>query len=360
MPKVKNICIIASSLGVGGAEKVAALQSEMLQDLGYKVFIVSVLNHIEYPYAGTLLNLGLLKDKRDTFFDGIHRLFVLKRFLNNNDIDLIIDHRSRNHNLREFLLKFIVFRTKVIFMVHSMNLEKSFSENKLISRFLYKNASCLVSVSKAIEEKSISVYGFSNVKTIYNAFKKEILLVPGNVAESDIYILFFGRLDEEAKDLSFLINAYHKSSLPLKGVQLILLGSGPDSFKLHQLVLKLQLIDSIIFVEHTNNPFPYVRNAKFTVLTSNFEGFPMSIIESLACETPVVAVDNISGPRELIRGNYNGLLVEKSLVTYAEALDRMISDTELLATCKKNSLESIQHLSYSNIKKEWGALIESL
>tara|TARA_B100000809_G_scaffold266851_1_gene332207 strand:+ start:24538 stop:25620 length:1083 start_codon:yes stop_codon:yes gene_type:complete len=360
MSKVRNICIITSSLGIGGAEKVAALQSEMLEELGYSVFVVSVLNHIEYSYAGTLLNLGLLKDKRDTFFDVMHRLFVLKRFLKDNNIDLIIDHRSRHHSLRELLLKYIIYRSKVIFMIHSMNLEKSFSKSKFISQLLYSNATYLVAVSKAIEEKLKKVYGFSNVKTIYNTFKKETLLKEGTVHESNNYILFFGRLDEESKDVSFLINAYHRSSLSSKGIQLILLGSGSDKIKLQHLVQKLELGDSILFVEHTNNPFPYVRSAKFTVLTSNFEGFPMSIIESMACGTPVVSVDCISGPSEIITNKYNGLLVEKSLEQFSIALDKMISDKKLLNTCASNSIESIQHLSYSNIKMDWGKLIETL
>jgi glycosyltransferase involved in cell wall biosynthesis len=241
-----------------------------------------------------------------------------------------------------------------------MNLGKSFSKNKLLSKFLYNKADCLVSVSKAIEEEIKKVYRLTNVKTIYNPYKKETILRDEIVFERDAYILFFGRLDEESKDVSFLINAYKNSSLPSKGIRLFLLGNGPDKFKLEQLVLKLQMEKIIIFIEHSHNPFPYVRKAIFTVLTSNFEGYPMSIIESLVCETPVVSVDCESGPSEIIINNYNGLLVEKSLDIYTAALDKMISDKELLATCKKNSLKSVQHLSYEYIKKEWEQLINSI
>jgi glycosyltransferase involved in cell wall biosynthesis len=55
-------------------------------------------------------------------------------------------------------------------------------------------------------------------------------------------------------------------------------------------------------------PFDIVQNARFTVLTSHYEGFPMSMVESLAL-TPVV-VDCNSGPREIVIDEYNGLLVE--------------------------------------------------
>jgi glycosyltransferase involved in cell wall biosynthesis len=53
-----------------------------------------------------------------------------------------------------------------------------------------------------------------------------------------------------------------------------------------------------------------VQNARFTVLTSHYEGFPMSMVESLALGTPVVTVDCNSGPREIVIDEYNGLLVE--------------------------------------------------
>jgi glycosyltransferase involved in cell wall biosynthesis len=52
-----------------------------------------------------------------------------------------------------------------------------------------------------------------------------------------------------------------------------------------------------------------VQNARFTVLTSHYEGFPMSMVESLALGTPVF-VDCNSGPREIVIDEYNGLLVE--------------------------------------------------
>ncbi len=64
-------------------------------------------------------------------------------------------------------------------------------------------------------------------------------------------------------------------------------------------------------MDYQPEPFPFVKQALFTVLSSNYEGFPMSIIESLACGTPLVSVDCPSGPSEIIEHNVNGLLIEK-------------------------------------------------
>lgn len=359
-PKNKNICIITSSLGHGGAEKVAALQSQMLHNLGCHVFVVSIMNPIEYKYAGKLLNLGALKDEKDGFFHRMNRFIVFKKFLQKNHIDLIIDHRSRNSLARELLLKHLVYQNiKTVFMVHSHNLLKSFPKNKIIANYLYPKNTAFVSVSKGIKEKIKSNYQLDNVNTIYNSFQlssdnKVVVKTHKN------YILFFGRLDEEAKDLTFLIKAYHKSILPAQNIQLYILGDGPDLHKLIALVTTLELTQHVVFKSATTNPFPIVKSAKLTVLTSNFEGFPMSLVESLACETPVISVDCESGPSEIIINKHNGLLVKKDLDTFTNALNLMISDNELLAFCKSNSLQSIEHLSFDNIQQEWAKFLESI
>ena len=358
--KNRNICIIASSLGQGGAEKVAALQSQMLENLGYNVFVVSLLNHIEYEYSGTLLNLGGLKDINDGFFDRLHRFKIFKQFLKKHQIDLIIDHRSRNSLLRELILNFLVYKNiKTIFVIHSHNLLKSFPKNKIITKFLYSKKTTLVSVSKEIQEKIKSSYGLNNVINIYNSFQLKTKHIPVEIPDEE-YILFFGRLDEEAKDLTFLIQAYHKSILPSKGIKLYLLGNGQDKSNLIALVKKLRLTNYVIFKNATKNPFPIVQKAKFTVLTSHFEGFPLSIVESLACKTPVVSVDCESGPKEIITNNFNGLLVKKDLNIYTQALNKMILDSELLSFCKQNCIKSIEHLSFVKIQEEWSIQIEKI
>ena len=127
----------------------------------------------------------------------------------------------------------------------------------------------------------------------------------------------------------------------------------------HQTKVQQQnLSDKVKFISKQTNPFPYVKKAMFTVLTSKFEGFPRVIIESLALGTPVVSVNCKSGPEEIITNESNGLLVENNNIRLlSEAMNRMILEDDLYSICKKNAKKSIEHLSLENISKEWHKLL---
>ena len=100
----KKICIVASSLSKGGAERSSAVLSQILSNLGYNVHIVIVLPGVDYKYSGELLNLGLLKNEDDSFLGRLRRLRLFRTYLITHDFDVIIDNRSRVQSYREFII----------------------------------------------------------------------------------------------------------------------------------------------------------------------------------------------------------------------------------------------------------------
>ena len=131
-------------------------------------------------------------------------------------------------------------------------------------------------------------------------------------------------------------------------------GEGEDNEKLMAMTKARQMEDHVVFLPYQNNTSPLFENALFTVLTSKNEGFPNILIESLSCGTPVVAYDCKSGPSEIISHENNGLLVEnQDINAMTEAIDTMISNSEVYQICKKNALESVERFDIETIGNQW-------
>jgi len=353
----KNICIITSSLGGGGAERVAAQQSKIFQDLGFNVYIITIVNSVTYPFSGKLLNLGLELNGKDSIKAKVIRHIKIRRFIKKNKIDIIVDHRARLSVFTEIVFSYFSFCNKpIIYNIHNYKTETYIPGDNFILNRIFAKANKIVTVSKAIEKKIINEYGFKNVQTIYNPVQMDdIDLKEIDTVDTDFnYILFYGRLLDKAKNIKLLIDAYQKSILSKSKIKLLIMGNGKDKEMLVEMVNKLSLSEMILFKPFVSNPFSIVKNAKFTMLTSRHEGFPMVIIESLACGTPIISVDCKSGPNEIIRNKFNGLLVENNNVkALTEAIDLFVLNQELYNYCKKNAKESIAKLDIEIISKEW-------
>ena len=124
--------------------------------------------------------------------------------------------------------------------------------------------------------------------------------------------------------------------------------------ELKQLVHDLHLQEQVVFLGRKQNPFPYYKNALFTVLTSKNEGFPMVLIESLATGTPVVSYDCDSGPNEIIQNRENGLLVENQHPQkMTDALNEMVENEKFYLHCKANSKQSVSAFTLDKIGADW-------
>ena len=364
--KDKNICIVAHSLGSGGAEKASALQSIMLHNLGYSVFVVTVVDNIQYSYKGKLLNLGLWKNKNDTVWGRFNRLMVLRKFLRQNAIDVIIDNRSRTQAYREFIVSKLVYTVPTVYVIHNFNTQKVFTSSHWLNKLIYKKKP-MVAVSKAAQLKFRKKYHLNAIRTIYNGFDfRKIESLSNKITNFKLktfkdYIIFYGRLDDEHKNLKLLIEAYKLSAITNEGIGLLILGSGPDEEYLKSYVKELDLTESIIFKGFEKNPYPFVKQSLFMVLSSRFEGFPMVIPEALGLGVPVVSVDCESGPNEVIKNGYNGLLVENHNPSkLAEAINLLLTNKVLYNTCRSNARESVNQFSIPEISQQWDSLINEL
>lgn len=141
-------------------------------------------------------------------------------------------------------------------------------------------------------------------------------------------VLFVGRLSRE-KNLKSLLSAFEQT----QNGKLIIVGDGPLFRELEDYASSLNKSDKIEFVGKELKTQRYYSEASLFVLPSNYDAFPLVLIEAMAAGLPCIAFKPddkkiITGADELIKERINGFLVrdEKEM---AKKIDLLLSDEKL-------------------------------
>lgn len=167
--------------------------------------------------------------------------------------------------------------------------------------------------------------------------------------------VFIGRIAEE-KQINHILYAYYDF---LKcGFTTKLSIYGRDEFgqrkKLEQLIGELGLKDYVNINEFTNNPLMEFQKSKASLLTSSFEGFGLSVMESINVGCPVISYDIRYGPSEIIDHGNNGYLVEQ---------DNISELTNYMIRIIEHPLKNVQtkpELTFDSAIKNYNQLFNSI
>jgi len=186
-----------------------------------------------------------------------------------------------------------------------------------LARWLYPITHRVVCVSRGVADDLIRLCKLpaEKVEVIYNPVVTPDLLArsleavdyPWLTSKDVPIILSVGRL-KAPKDFATLIRAFARVRQHYDA-RLIILGEGEARPALEQLVANLDLNNSVAMPGFVDNPYAWMRRADVFVLSSHREGFPLVLVEAMACSTPVIATDCPSGPREILEDGKWGKLV---------------------------------------------------
>lgn len=351
--KRTKIALVGYKLANGGLERVFSIVSELLSNSNCDIYVIVLEDEIEYPFSGTLINLGN--------YSKFKKYFQLRKQLKANQFDYVIDFRHRINPWMELVfLHYIYAGFKSVYTIHSSKLEVYLTGKKWIGKQILRNAYKVVSVSNDLNEKLKLDYQFEKGVVIPNSISENIdKLNCSSIELPDRYCIAVGRL-VALKQFDKLIQTYSQSRLPGNAIHLVILGEGGEKVRLQKLIEKLEMSAFIHLLGFKHNANFYIKRAEFLVLSSKYEGFSMVILEALSAGIPVVSFDCETGPRELVKHEFNGLLVENQNFNKLEmAMNRIVEEEQFYLFCKENAQHSVTAYSAPNIQKKWLDLINS-
>jgi len=137
-----------------------------------------------------------------------------------------------------------------------------------------------------------------------------------------------GRLSRE-KGFDLLIRAFRPVARDHPRWQLHIYGGGRKETALRERIARYELTDSARLMGASRRLDRRLAAASLFVLSSRAEGFPMVLLEAMACGLPVVSFDCPHGPAEIIRPGRDGLLVPPGDVAgLSAAMSRLIADPD--------------------------------
>jgi glycosyltransferase involved in cell wall biosynthesis len=163
------------------------------------------------------------------------------------------------------------------------------------------------------------------------------------------------------KGFELLIRAFAGCIANHRDWDLAIFGDGPEREALQSLAARLGIAGSVQFGGLVRETAAELAASEIFALSSKFEGFPNVLLEAMSCGTPVVSFDCPSGPSEIIRDGFDGLIVPPGDVNlFSAALARLMSDSALRAQLGNNARTSVERYSAEKISAMWSGLFAEI
>jgi glycosyltransferase involved in cell wall biosynthesis len=331
-----KVMLFVYSMQCGGAERAAATLANDWAALGWRVDLVTQTPASNDFYSlhprVRRIALDLAHASKGPFagiWANLRRLLALRRLMAQRQPDIVLGIMTTASVLA--ILAACGTGIRVIASEHThppqLPLTRSWRQLRRWALPMADSVVALTSDSKAWLETHC---GCRHVWVIPPPFvwpipRQEPVVWPEQTVAPDRRLLLsVGRLSAE-KGFDELIDAFAQAAP--EHWDLAIVGEGAQRTALEARIECLGLGRRVHLVGRVGNVADWYARADLYALSSRYEGLPMTLVEAMASGCPAVSYDCDTGPRDIIRHGYNGLLAGAPGNTYmlASALRSMMS-----------------------------------
>lgn len=359
-----NICFLSGDMSrTGGTERVLSIIANELskQKNKFNIHILSITNENNTSYFSLEKEIKIdriLKSKDVNFKKQYFEVVKgIRRYIKENNIDILIDVEVIASLFSIPATRFT--KTKLISWEHFNFYEDNGSDLRIYARKLAARfANCIITLTEQDKQNYLNNLDIKGkVEYIYNPIE-EVKGIGCNIKSKQI--ISVGRLTYQ-KGFDMLCDVAKIVLNDNKGWKWLILGDGEDKDKLQNSIKEYGLENKLILKGNVSNVEEYYKNSSLYVMTSRFEGLPMTLLEAKTYKLPIVSFNCLTGPSEIVKNNINGYLINpENVEAMSNKLNILINDENKLKEFSNNAQIDIEKFKLQPIIERWEKVLISL
>lgn len=361
-----RILLYIPSLRGGGAERVAVdLARRWIYD-GHEIILVtqSDVSTDAYQLDARVQRVSLNTFGKSGFWGHLTQISCLRREIKRYRPDVVVSFLTSASVFS--IVAGIGLHCKVIATEHAYPpFQKLSGTWKRLRRIFYPKASQVVTLTQATADylqKEIPKAKFTVIPNAVHWPLEEhepIIQMPKMIGKK--WLLAVGRL-QPVKGFDLLIESFSKFANAYPDWDLLILGDGPERDNLANQIERAGLQQRVFLVGRVGNMQWWYGKGDMFALSSRSEGLSNSLQEAMSCGLPCVAFDCDVGPRELIRHDIDGRLVQpaESVEALTAGIVSLINDPERISSFSKRAVDMRDRYSMRRVSGIWNELFQKV
>ena len=355
----KDLMFAAVNFDIGGIEKALV---NLLNRINYDKYNVDVVleekKGIFLPKIISKANITELRvsNHKNVIIRKVTNMYrkLIYTILNYQNYDFSCCYATYSYSANKLAL---VSSKNNAFYVHS-NYTYIYKDEKEFRQFFdtrnidkYKR---IIFVSNEAKNDFIKFYNhLENKLEVLNNFIDIDSIKATSIEELDVkksknkLFVFVGRLEDHSKKLTRALNLVKE----IKDIDLWIIGDGPDKKKYEDYVKKNNISKRVSFLGRKSNPYPYMNEADYVILTSDYEGFPVTYLEAIVLNKKIITTIDVSDDAINMGKDY-AFIVSKDEKKMVEEVKEILRKDKKVKSIDLNKVQNNKMLKFEEMFDE--------